>query len=117
MSQNTGVVVNGNFSAQNIYNKTEVNDGLNVNIGGSGNAAYLPRFTDTWIITNSSIQEDAHANVGIGGPLDNYYKLRVTRDVYVDDSTSGHGIVLASQLDNRPLISRQMNHFTTGSKP
>ena len=28
MSQNTGVVVNGNFIAQNIYNNTEVNDGF-----------------------------------------------------------------------------------------
>ena len=33
--------------------------------------------------------------------------------MYVDDSTSPTGIVLASQLDSRPLISRQMNQFTS----
>ena len=42
MTQKTGVVVNGHVCAQSIYNKTEVNDALNVNIGGSGNAAYVP---------------------------------------------------------------------------
>ena len=56
-------------------------------------------------------------NVGIGGPPDTYFKLRITRNVYVDDSTSGTGIVLASHLENRPLISRQMNNFTSGKNP
>ena len=60
------------------------------------------------------MQEDANGHVGIGGPADNYYKLRIAGDVYVNDSDSGNGIVLASQLNNRPLISRQMNQFTTG---
>ena len=83
-------------------------------IGRSGNAAYLPKFTDVRIIAISSMQEDANGHVGIGGPADNYYKLRIAGDVYVNDSDSGNGIVLASQLNNRPLISRQMNQFTTG---
>ena len=68
-------------------------------------------------MANSSIQEDANANVGVCGSPDPYYKLRITGDVSVDASTSGNGIVLASNLDKRPLISRQMNQFTSGSKP
>ena len=86
-------------------------------IGRSGNAAYLPKFTDVRIIAISSMQEDANGHVGIGGPADNYYKLRIAGDVYVNDSDSGNGIVLASQLNNRPLISRQMNNFTSGRNP
>ena len=97
MSQNTGVVVNGNFSAQHIYNNTAVNDGLNVKIGGNGTAYYRPKFTDTRVMANSSILDDANANVGIGGSLDVYFKLRNTVDVYVDDSTVGHGIVFIKQ--------------------
>ena len=68
-------------------------------------------------MANSCIQEvlyDNIARIGIGGPTDPYFKLRITGNVYVDDSTSGTGIVLASELENRPLISRQMNNFTSG---
>ena len=69
-------------------------------------------------MANSCIQEVLYgnniANVGIGGPTDNYFKLRITGPVYVDDSDSGTGIVLASNPENRPLISRQMNNFTSG---
>ena len=114
MSQSTGVFVNGNFSAQNIYNKTDVDNGLNLNIGGSGTAYYLPKFTDTRVMANSGIQENALAQIGIGGTLDIYFKLRITGDVYVNDTISGNGIALASQLDNCSLISRQMNNFTSG---
>jgi hypothetical protein len=96
------------------YSKTVVDNGLNLNIGGSGTAYYLPKFTDTRVKANSGIQENANANIGIGGSADNYYKLRIAGDVYVNDSDSGNGIVLASQLNNRPLISRQMNNFTSG---
>ena len=63
-----------------------------------------------------AFKKTPNANIGIGGSADNYYKLRITGDLYVDDSTFGQGIVLASNIDNRPLISRQMNQFTTGGK-
>ena len=67
-------------------------------------------------MANSVIQDSANANIGIGGSADNFYKLRITGDVYVDDSTAGNGIVLASNINNRPLISREMNQFTTGGR-
>ena len=41
-----------------------------------------------------------NANIGIGGSVDKCYKLRITGDVYVDDSTSGDGIMMASNLNN-----------------
>ena len=72
-----------------MYNKTEVNDGLNRKIGGSGHAACLPTNTDTRVIANSGVQEHANCNIGIGGPADNYCKLRVAGDVYVNGSESG----------------------------
>ena len=68
MSQNTGVVVNGDFSAQHIYNPTEIGDQLNLKVGGVGSITFLPKFKFERTLTNSSIQEDAHANVGISGP-------------------------------------------------
>ena len=48
-------------------------------------------------MANSCIQEDAIAQIGIGGSPDPYFKLRITGDVYVDDSTSGNGIVFGKQ--------------------
>ena len=54
-------------------------DALNLKIGGSGAATYLPKFTDTRVMTNSVIQEDANANIGIGGYVDNFYKLAYYR--------------------------------------
>ena len=94
--------------------KVDVNADLNLKIGGSGTQYYLPKFTETRVVANSSFQENAIAQIGIGGSPDNYFKLRITGSVYVDDSTSPNGIVLASQLNSCPLISRQMNNFTSG---
>jgi hypothetical protein len=94
--------------------KVDVSGALNEKIGGSGTQYYLPKFTDTRVVANSSFQENAIAQIGIGGSPDNYFKLRITGSVYVDDSTSPNGIVLASQLNSCPLISRQMNNFTSG---
>ena len=85
-------------------------------IQGSGSAYYLPKFTDTRVMANSSIQENAVAQIGIGGSLDVYFKLRITGGVYVDDSFSGNGIALTSNLEHCPLSSRQMNTCTTGGK-
>ena len=36
---------------------------------GSGTATYLSKFTDTRVLANSCIQENAYANIGIGLPL------------------------------------------------
>ena len=88
----------------------------NKKIGGSGTAYYLLKFTDTRVMAQSDIQENAVAQIGIGGSLDVDFKLRTTGHVYVDDSTSGSGILSSSNLDNRPIISRQMRKFTTGGK-
>ena len=88
----------------------------NKKIGGSGTAYYLLKFTDTRVMAQSDIQENAVAQIGIGGSPDVYFKLRITGGVSVDDSYSGNGIVLSSNLDNRPLISRHMNKFTIGGK-
>ena len=72
--------------------------------GGSGICTICPNLQHTKVVANSSIQEVLHgnniANVGIGGPTDpSYFKLRITGNVYVDDTDSGTGIVLASQLE------------------
>ena len=54
-------------------------------------------------MANSCIQAVLYgnniANVGIGGPTDNYFKLRITGNVYVNDSDTGTGIVLAKQFE------------------
>ena len=47
----------GNLTAPNIYNKTEVDNAVGVKIGGSGTSTYLPKNTDTRVMTNSVIQE------------------------------------------------------------
>jgi hypothetical protein len=50
------------------YTKGEVNDGLNLKIRGSGTIYYLPKFTR--VVANSSFQESAVAQIGIGGSPD-----------------------------------------------
>ena len=94
MSQNTGVFVNGNFSAQNIYNKrTEVNDGLNVNDRRKRDcilSAQIYRYKSHGKFRDSRRRQLAQRRYR--RTLDNYYKLRVAGDVYVNDSTSGNGI-------------------------
>ena len=78
-------------------------------MGGSGAATDLSTFTDTRALANSSTQENAYANIGIGGTLDNYYRMRVTGTLFVDDAGTANGVVLAAQPELRPLIARSMN--------
>ena len=41
------------------------------------------------VMAQSDIHETAAAQIGIGGSPNVYFKLRITGDVYVDDSYSG----------------------------
>ena len=113
ISSLTQTALNAKADSSTTYTKGDVDNGLNLKIGGNGTVHYLPKFIDTRVVANPSFQENAVAQIGIGGPPDPYFKLRITGNGYVDDSTSGNGIVLASNLENRPLISRQMNNFTS----
>ena len=87
---------------------------ISTKLEGSGTATYLSKFTNTRVLANSSIQEDAFTNVGVGGSPHQFFKMRVQGVLIVDDSASPNGIVLGSTLANRPLISRQLNSFTSG---
>ena len=57
ISADMQTALNAKADKSTTYTKGDVDNGLNLKIGGNGTVHYLPKFTDTRVVANSSFRE------------------------------------------------------------
>ena len=95
-------------------------------ISGSGNTSYVPKFSSSSAITDSSIYNGASGFVSIGNTNTSSYNLDVTgsgrvtttlnvgttayvnTDLYVGDTTSGGGRFFVTDASNQGIVIRRL---------
>jgi len=82
---------------------------------GSGTTNYIPKFTSSTAVGNSSIYEDASGNVGIGttSPGSALHISNTTPEIYLEDSNNTADAKLLSNNGNLGLFSDVNNEYNS----